>query len=215
MKLISQIYLSSLIFSLGSIIGISIWANSNDVFTLSSSYSFYWFVALTSFLVSLQLYCSHTVQFMINYTRSNMPLLTLHSYVIPVFGGIYTIFWLGAAAGVASDLKSCLYIKRNYIPTRFNRFDDDYNCNGEIVSTVFGFANFVVWCTIIYYGGCHWFSVYQKSQNQELVTSPETQNDETVIPNVPEKTESTSEITSEIPDKINQETIEMSTINVQ
>lgn len=188
MKLISQVYSLSLLFSLGSIIGVSIWANSNNVLTLSSSYSFYWFVAITSFLVSLQLYCSHTIQFMINYTKQNIELLTLHSYVIPVFAGIYTIFWLGAAAGVASDLRYCLYIKRNIGLGRF--YYDEFNCNGEIVSTIFGFANFIVWCTIIYYGGSHWYNKYQTT----TTSIPQTPNAHDKI----EMTETSSQPQTEV-----------------
>jgi hypothetical protein len=179
MKLIRKLFISSIILSIGSIAGVSVWADSNDVFTLSDSYVFYWFVAITSLLFSLSSYLVHTIKSLINYTRQSTKLSNLHMYVVTIFGSIYTIFWLGASAGVGSNLRYCLVLNN------FRYFNYSYKCNGEIISTFFGFSNFILWCVIFYYSACHWYNVYKKTNvindielqsNQELPSIPVTES---------------------------------------
>jgi len=171
MKLIRKLFLASIILSICSIAGVSVWADSNDVFTLTNSYVFYWFVSITSFLFSLSAYFLMYEKNMINYTKQNIKLSNLHMYTVSIFGTIYIIFWLGASASVASDLRYCLSIKNNFKNAYyyFNiLYNYNYNCNGEIVSTVFGFFNFILWCVIVYYSGSFWYSVYKKSTNNDI-----------------------------------------------
>ena len=129
MKLIRKFFIASIILSIGSIAGVSVWADSNDISTLSNSYVFYWFVAITSFLFSLVSYFYHTIKSIIIYIRKNIKLTNLHIYTVSIFGSIYILFWLAASVSVASDLRYCLIVKNN--------------CNGQMISTVFGFANFI------------------------------------------------------------------------
>lgn len=169
MKLIRKLFILSIIFSIGSIAGISVWADSNDIFTLSDSYVFYWFVAITSLLFSLALYSYHSIKMMIDYTKQNVKLSNLHMYVVTFLGGIYTIFWLGASSGVASNLRYCLVIRNNF---RYNNvFNYFYNCSGQIISTFFGFLNFILWCVIVYYGSTCWYNIYKKESAKPSVTN--------------------------------------------
>jgi|UniRef100_A0A6C0AL48 hypothetical protein len=161
MKLIRKFFIASIILSIGSIVGVSVWADSNDIFTLSDSYSFYWFVAITSLLFSLASYFTHTLKYIISYTRQSTKLSNLHMYAVSIFGSIYTIFWLGASASVASNLRYCLVIKNNY---RYY----NYNCNGQIISTVFGFLNFILWCILCYYSGSYWYYITYVKNDIEL-----------------------------------------------
>lgn len=166
MKLIRKLFIASVILSIGSIAGVSVWANSNNISTLSSSYMFYWFVTLTSFLFSLGAYFSHSIKSIVDYTKQSIKLLNLHMYIVTFFGMIYTIFWLGASAGVTSDLRYCMYIKNNL---RYNYyFNFDYTCYGEVISTFFGYCNFILWCIIVYYAGTYWYSEYKKSTNNDI-----------------------------------------------
>jgi hypothetical protein len=141
---------ANVLFSLGGIIGNSLWAASNNVFTLSSAYEFYWFVTVTSFLIGVggMVYHSGKVQ-IVESVRKNLV------YVFIVISVMYPIFWLAASASVASHLRDCLYIKK-----RLGNIldDDDYyfygyrfnlKCDGEIISTSFGFANFIVWVLVL------------------------------------------------------------------
>jgi hypothetical protein len=43
--------IANLLFSIGGIVGNSLWAASNSIYTLSSAYEFYWFVTVSSFLI--------------------------------------------------------------------------------------------------------------------------------------------------------------------
>jgi len=186
MKLIRKLFIASVILSIGSITGVSVWANSNNFSTLSSSYMFYWFVTLTSFLFSLGAYFSHSMKSIVDYTKQNIKLLNLHMYIVTFFGTIYIIFWLGASAGVTSDLRYCIYIKNNL---RYNYyFNFDYTCYGEVISTFFGFCNFILWCIIVYYSGSYWYSNYKKSTNNniELEQNNESLNLNYIIDTVPE-----------------------------
>ena len=173
MKLIRKFFIASIILSIGSIAGVSVWADSNDIFTLSDSYSFYWFVAITSLLFSLASYFTHTIKSLILYTRQGTKLSNLHMYAVSIFGSIYIIFWLSASASVASNLRYCLVIKNNF------RY---YNCNGQIISTVFGFSNFILWCVICYYSGTYWYYFYKKTNVNNDIELHSTQE---TLPPVP------------------------------
>lgn len=202
MKLIRKLFIVSIILSIGSIAGVSLWADSNDIFTLSDTYVFYWFVAITSLLISLALYSYHSIKMIINYTKQNVKLSNLHMYFVTFLGSIYTIFWLGASASVASNLRYCLVIRNNF---RYNFFNNFYNCNGQIISTFFGFLNFILWSVIVYYGGTHWYNIYKKETvtssdielelNYELPILPETSTVSEELPSVP----LTSTIVEELP----------------
>ena len=188
MKLIRKLFIASIILSIGSIAGVSVWADSNDIFTLSNSYSFYWFVAITSLLFSLASYFIHTLKIFIDYTRQSIKLSNLHLYVVTFFGSIYTIFWLGASAGVTSNLRYCLVIKNN--------FNFNYNCNGQIISTVFGFLNFILWSIICYYSGSYWYYIITTATT---ATSTTTVNNDIELQSNQETHVSSVSATKELP----------------
>lgn len=139
---------ANLLFSLGGIVGNSLWAASNDVYTLSSAYEFYWFVTVSSFLIGVGGVVYHSGQIK---TLGNVKNNIFYTFI--VISVLYPIFWLAASASVASHLRDCLYIKE-----RLEKYDDDFyfrgyrfnlKCDGEIVSTSFGFANFIVWVIVL------------------------------------------------------------------
>lgn len=158
MKLIRQLFLLSIIFSIASIVGVSVWTNNNDFFTYSSSYEFYWFVSITSLLFSLFTYFVHSIPLVIDTIKKNITLMNLHLFTVTVFGITYTIFWLGTSASVASDLRYCIFLKNTFKNTLIN-------CQGKVVSTFFGFCNFILWSVILYYSCSYWYSVYIKKVN--------------------------------------------------
>jgi len=140
---------ANVLFSIGGIVGNSLWAASNSIYTLSSAYEFYWFVTVSSFLIGVggSVYHSGVVKYSENVKQ-------YLSYAFVVVSVLYPIFWLAASASVASHLRDCLYIKN-----RLREYDDDFyfwgyrfnvKCDGEIVSTSFGFANFIVWVYVLF-----------------------------------------------------------------
>lgn len=178
---------ANVLFSIGGIVGNSLWAASNNVFTLSSAYEFYWFVTVTSFLIGVggMVYHSGKVE-IVESVRKNLV------YVFIVVSVLYPIFWLAASASVASHLRDCLYIKRKIGDVLY---DDDYyfygykfnlECDGEIISTSFGFANFIVWVMVfVLFYPYVWRKFLQVENTVENTTNTvemhETQSSETVV----------------------------------
>lgn len=140
---------SSVVFSIGSIIGAGIFAAQDTIFTISSLYGFYWFVAVLSFGVSVCGVLYHDFP-----EKLPAAVETFGSsdgyglYVISGVSFVMTVFWLAAAAGVASLLNGCLYIKSNLYT-----YDGQMNmsCDGEIITTTFGFVEVLVWCVVCYF----------------------------------------------------------------
>jgi hypothetical protein len=124
--------LGNLVFSIGGIVGNSIWAASDNIYTLTSAYEFYWFVTVSSLLIGITGGVYHLD--ILKFSDNDRKILF---YVFAVISVLYPIFWLAAAASVASHLRDCLNVKQ--------RFGLNLTCDGAIISTSFGFANFVVW----------------------------------------------------------------------
>jgi hypothetical protein len=177
----------NLLFSLGGIVGNSLWAASNNIFTLSSAYEFYWFVTVSSFLIGVGggLYHKGVVKFS-DATKENL------FYGFTVISVLYPIFWLAASSAVGSNLKDCLYIKNT-----LSGFDDDFSfwgyrfnitCDGEIVSTSFGFANFIVWVYTLFlfypYIKRRFFTVQESNSSDNDVQMQETNASEETTVNI-------------------------------
>lgn len=159
-----SILLFNTVLSVGAIAGSAVWAAQNDIFTLSSAYNFYWFVSVLSFLLCAFGYVLHM----------KTPLNTLsfnYSSIVLGIVALVVLFWLSAAASVASVSRDCIYIK-NRFGSRFYYFqdtqinNDSLSCTGEIITTTFGFASFVVWCIVSYFVGKHVYSSYPNPTNQ-------------------------------------------------
>lgn len=155
------------LFSLSSLVGISIWASSDDVYTLTSSYNFYWFLCILTLLVSGLSVVYYKFPNSWEYVTSNMDVgLTQDQkmYFMSGLSFILTIMWLAAAASVADVTKECLHFKKYWqsaFPDEdypfYDRFSNgyydltyNYKCHGEIVSTTFGFLLFSVWLAVSY-----------------------------------------------------------------
>jgi hypothetical protein len=111
------------------------------------------------------------------------------SYAFVVVSVLYPIFWLAASASVASHLRDCLYIKN-----KLREYDDDFyfwgyrfnvQCDGEIVSTSFGFANFIVWVYVLFlfypYIKRKFFSVQESSSNANVEMQETNASEATVV----------------------------------
>lgn len=155
------VYLHAL-FSLSSLVGISLWASSDDVYVLTSSYNFYWFMSIFTLLFSILSILYYKFPNVWNHLTSQMELTLTDNQKLYTMGGIsfvMSIMWLAAAASVADVTRECLHFKKYWnslLPDEdyplYDRFSNgyydltyNYKCNGEIVSTTFGFLLFVTW----------------------------------------------------------------------
>lgn len=171
-----KLFVFNFVFSVGAIVGASLWLYYDDYFTLGGSYGFYWFTAVFSLLVGIVGYAYHLVPNI----RNRIPISHLSEnvrfYMMFVLAIVMWLFWLSSSASVASYLKDCLYIKNGL---RSRGFDDNldfgfvmYNkrhtCIGEAVTTAFGFANFIVWSVIFYIVGCKIYKIICVVKEPEL-----------------------------------------------
>jgi hypothetical protein len=131
----------AVVLNVGCIFGGAVWAHENDIFTLSSSYSFFWLITILSFFAS----CS---SYLLLETKSNKSKLSF------LISGIVTFLWLCIAASVASVCRDCIYLKSHagsYNPPTTVQVDYSTNtCSGEIIATTFGFASLIVWGLFCY-----------------------------------------------------------------
>ena len=169
----------NILLSIGSIIGISLFTSQeHDVFKITDTFNFYWFVSVFSFLFGILGFMYHHFSFV----KERVPKSDYNIYYISLLSFIMAIFWLAASISMASLLKNCLYIKN--LETNFNsEFVQEYNytCNGEIVSVSFGFSLFVLWFLVT-------FILLNSVYNRLLVTPyediemPEQQMNTAVLP---------------------------------
>lgn len=159
------------ILILGSLVGCTIWAQSNDIYTLGSAYGFYWFVSILSFVLNIMGYLYH---FNITKTMVNDSVGENKKYIMFILSTIFVIFWLFASATVADYTHNCVYIKNTVY-----QYDNLYsyinygniNCNGEIITTTFGFANFFLWLTIFIFSIKVLFFTYQINDTTIIPTT--------------------------------------------
>lgn len=129
-KMISKYFIASGIASIGSIVGISIWTNSNNIFTFSSIYEFYWFVSISSFILSILGYSFHTFNSFIQVV-ANVNLIHLHIISLTLFGLLYTLFWFSSGVALSQVVRHCSFINQVF------NFATDFTCDGEIISMTF------------------------------------------------------------------------------
>lgn len=137
---------SSVIFSVGGIIGAIVFGVQDSIFTLSSVYGFYWFVAIMSLLISVGGVLYHEFPGVlpakvVSWRDTN----TYGVYIISAVSILMSVFWLSAAAAMGNIMSVCLYLQ--------NSLEVSVTCKGEIVATTFGFAEFVVFAVVSYYVG--------------------------------------------------------------
>lgn len=183
--MISNLFILASVASIPSIIGSSLWASSNDLFTLVGIYDFHWFVSVTSFAFSVLGYVCHTFSFVYEMIQ-NTNLIHLHLFTVSAIGGVYTLFWFVCSINLSVILKQCIDVKRTYqvLLDDNNHFLVDkynYQCNGEIVSMTFSYVNFLIWLIIFYKSLIIWMTRYYSDnavfpmQNMEAPTVEQSQ----------------------------------------
>jgi flagellar biosynthesis GTPase FlhF len=149
MSAIFLLAVTNIVFNIGALVGISVWASSNDIYTSTDSYGFYWFVTIVSNVIGVLGYIYHVTPYLKEYVTSENK--TYVGYFMLVLTVLNSVFWLSAASSTSVVLKNCLVLKRTFDRyTLFSFFDDsNLTCNGQIVSVVFGFLELLLWCTIL------------------------------------------------------------------
>lgn len=157
------------ILSIGAIIGASIWAAfPNDMYlnyTFSATYGFYWFVSVFSFVIGIigVLYHGNVVKFNETSNRLQISFVLMIKLFITI---TIVIFWLAASASVATVLRECQNVKQEFA---FWGYDSvlQLHCNGPIVTTVFGFSEFITWCVVLYFVAKYTIAEYNCSKNEQ------------------------------------------------
>ena len=202
------ILLANIILSIGSIVGIAIFASQpNDMYISSDAYGFYWFVSTFSLLSGIFGYAYHKV----NYVKQQFPKSEYGIHGMALISLLFTVFWLAASASMTSVLRNCLQIKNLMHPrylndgesissarylndgesissARYLLYSYNYTCNGQIITTTFGFSLFILWCIVSYIVAIKMFSRLQTTQNPESleIKQVEVVQIELVQPNVVE-----------------------------
>ena len=190
------ILLANIILSIGSIVGIAIFASQpNDMYISSDAYGFYWFVSTFSLLSGIFGYAYHKV----NYVKQQFPKSEYGIHGMALISLLFTVFWLAASASMTSVLRNCLQIKNLMHPrylndgesissARYLLYSYNYTCNGQIITTTFGFSLFILWCIVSYIVAIKMFSRLKTTQNPESleIKQVEVVQIELVQPNVVE-----------------------------
>lgn len=143
-----QLFLfTNCLLSLMTLVSISIWTSSSDVYTLTHAYNFYWFLSISSVFVSFlgilyhmypKLWAHFTSEIEMNLSNNQK------LYSIWFISVIFSIFWLAASSSVANITKQCRW---HY---KWHTRDSTYSsCTAEIMATVFGFFLFFNWFFVL------------------------------------------------------------------
>lgn len=162
--MISNYFIASSLTAIPSIVGAGIWAASNDIFTLVGIYDFHWFVSVTSLLVSVIAYIIHTFSFVFDVIQQRN-LIYIHIVSVLLIGGLYTLFWFISAVNISVVVRQCNDIKHTYshflnddLKSVYNPYN--YSCDGEIVSMIFSYVNFIIWAFILFKSSKTWYRIY-------------------------------------------------------
>jgi hypothetical protein len=151
MSVVFYLAITNVVFNIGALIGVSLWASTNDVYTLSNSYEFYWFVTIFSNIIGLVGYLYHLTPYIKKHIKSETQKYV--GYVMLAISVLNFVFWLSAASSVTVVLRSCIDSKQIFKKFRFFTLLDDstqeLTCNGQIISVVFGFLEFLLWTAIL------------------------------------------------------------------
>ena len=169
------ILLTNIILSIGAIAGISVFASQvGDIYILTDTYGFYWFLSTFSLLTGIFGYAYHKV----NYVKQQFPKSEYGIYGMSVVSLLFTVFWLAASASMTSVLRNCLQVKNLLYPeyliddkpigsARYFNYSYNYTCNGQIITTTFGYSLFILWCVVSYLVAIKMFSKLKTTQNPE------------------------------------------------
>lgn len=180
----------NIVNSIGGIVGLSLFNSRRTFFgfyTLTSAYSFYWFVCVFSLLVGGIGGVFHSIPYVKRHTLANQ----YGIYVMNILCVIMIAFWLGGASSMASLLSDCLTITSSFEDKFFNK--DNFNCNPQIVTTTFGFSNVLVWFIISYLS---FIRLYSKINTKSSMNDEEQTSTELTQTTSPEEMSSFDETTS-------------------
>ena len=171
------ILIANILLTIGAIVGISVFASQKgDIYILSDTYGFYWFLSIFSFLIGIFGYAYHQI----NYVKDQFPKSEYSIYGMAFISLLFTVFWLSASASMASILRNCLYIKNLIYPNYYDLdYSYNYTCNGEIITTTFGFSLFILWCIVTYIIGEKLYSKLKTQPNSEALET--NANDQVVV----------------------------------
>lgn len=134
---------TSLILGIGALAGAGVWQSNNDIFTLSPSYGFYWFMCILTIIIGA-LGCIATV---VPFVRNTLTKCEVNDVAIGIFlvgvSFVGSVCWLATFASIAKLCSDCVYIKDKYL--RYYTLVHGHNCHGQIVSTTFGGLLFLLW----------------------------------------------------------------------
>lgn len=155
---INILLICNFIFSVGAIIGAALWAvypsGMYIDYTFSSTYGFYWFISIFSFVFGVVGFVYHNKivstekcpAAKVNTVCKITPMLMFKTFMTMCI----VIFWLASSGSVASILRECIVAKEQIDFWGYGNIIDT-NCHGPIVSTTFGFAEFITWSVIFYF----------------------------------------------------------------
>ena len=126
------------VLSVCALIGAIVWSSSYDLFTLHSSYGFYWFMSIANTIICL---LTFVILLFPSFFKFYMDITSnshTSKYVFLAYSAIGSFFWLASAAGVAKLSSDCISLKNHVF------LHSSFNCTGEIVSSIFGFLLFVL-----------------------------------------------------------------------
>jgi len=167
---------ANVVFSLCGIIGSIIWALEDDIYTLTSIYGFYWFVAIFSLLSGLFGYVVHGTSLLDSFISNEYGI-----YIMSFYSFMMTLFWLCASASVARVCKDCLFIKNKYsslVDYYYSKLN--FTCNGEIVTMTFGFVLFILWCVISFLVGKKLYAHIMSKVDEQIIEVMEMKSEQSL-----------------------------------
>lgn len=150
---VTSLAITNIVFNIGALVGISLWTSTNDIYTSTDSYEFYWFVTIISNIIGILGYFYHATPYIKKHIKpGNSNYVGYLMFIISIFN---FVFWLSAASSTTVVLRNCIELKQKISNFRFfTIFEEPLSelnivCNGEIISVVFGYLQFLLWSAIL------------------------------------------------------------------
>lgn len=171
------VIMANIFFNFGSLIGLIIWASQDDIYTLTSIYEFYWFVSIFSLLTGFFGFFLYLRPDFIKNTKFE----DYKIYIITFYSVLMSVFWLAAAVSISKLCRDCFYIKKKYSSiVDYYYSKNKFTCDGEIISTTFGFCLLILWLIIFLFVSKELYqhiksldSQYNKKEEMEMKNTNE------------------------------------------
>lgn len=154
----SYFSVANLVLCVGALGGVGVWQSSNDIFTLSSSYGFYWFMSIATVIFGIIGCLVSFVEVIKNVFSNDIDEMALSMSLVGL-SFVGSICWFATFVSIAVLCGDCVRFKDNR-----KQWYLDYNCDGEIVSTTFSGALFLLWVS---YLACNCIQLYKHTSQQE------------------------------------------------